>query len=65
MGYAEDESVAIAKSFWNQRPGDSTMLGDSRSLVLGVGNQWVVAAVLLVAVIGLVVAVVLTGSVPP
>lgn len=65
MGYAEDESAGIARSFWSQRPGDSAMLGNSQSLVLGVGNQWIAAAVLLVAVVGLVVALALTGSVPP
>ena len=62
MGYADDESAAIAKSFWSQRPGDSTMLGGSQSLVLGIGNQWIAGAAVLVAVIGAVVALVLTGS---
>ena len=65
LGFTEEESAEIAKAFWSQRPEDATMLGNSQSLVLGVGNQWIAATVLLVAVVGLVVAIALTGSVPP
>jgi hypothetical protein len=50
VGLPADEADEVARALWRQRPGDASMPTDSASAALGVGNQWVVAAVILLLI---------------
>jgi hypothetical protein len=54
FGIPVDEAGEVAHELWRQRPGDASMQADSQSVVMAIGNQWVVA-IIIVLVIALIV----------
>jgi hypothetical protein len=52
---AGDEADEVAHALWRQRPGDSSMQTDSQSVALAIGNQWVAAAVVILALAAFVI----------
>jgi hypothetical protein len=54
FGLPADEAGKIAHELWRRRPSDASMQSDSQSVVMAIGNQWVVA-IIVVLVIALIV----------
>ena len=49
VGLPTDEAGDVAHALWRQRPADASMQTDSQSVVMAIGNQWVVAALIVLA----------------
>jgi hypothetical protein len=56
LGLSADEAGKVAHELWRQRPGDASMQSDSQSVVMAIGNQWVVAIIILLVLALIVVA---------
>jgi hypothetical protein len=56
FGLPADEAGKVAHELWRQRPSDASMQSDSQSVVMAIGNQWVVAIIILLVIALIVVA---------
>jgi hypothetical protein len=62
LGLPADEAGKVAHELWRQRPGDASMQSDSQSVIMAIGNQWVVAIIILLVIALIVVAFALRHS---